>query len=208
MQELINVIPFLDVAIILILLFFLYIGWNQGVPRVLMVLGSIYTGFLLAAVYYHLFAQVLSGALSLDNRFVADLLSFIILDILVTVVMLALLMTLYGHIEIKGRAAIFDKLGGATLGMLTAVLVMGILIAFLRVPYEANKQRINPAAEMPVFQVFNNGYEKSALAPSFLSTMPFLMSSVTPMLPQQVREKGAVPLLESIITRPVAATNP
>lgn len=205
MRELIDAIPMLDIVIIGLLLFFLYVGWNQGVPRLLMVLGSIYSGFLLAAVYYHLFAKVLAEAFSIESGFVADLVSFLVIDVFVTIVMLALLMTLYGHVEVKGRAAIFDKLGGSVLGLLTAVLVTGILIAFLRVPYEANKKKINAAADMPAFQVFNSGYEKSALANSFLSTMPVLMSSVTPLLPEQTRQKGAVPLLESIITSPVIA---
>lgn len=206
MRELMNLIPILDITIIMLLLFFVYVGWNQGVPRLLMAIGAIYTGFLLAAVYYHLVATALAGTFNISSSFVADLLSFIVVDVLVTIVMLALLMTLYGHIVIKGRAAIFDKLGGAALGMVTAVLALGILTAFLRIPYEANRQKINPAADMPLFQVFNNGYEKSALAPSLINTMPLLMSSIKPMLPQQTREKGAVPLLESIVSRPVAST--
>jgi uncharacterized membrane protein required for colicin V production len=201
MRELLNLIPFMDIAIVGLLLFFLYIGWNQGVPRLLIVLGAIYTGFLLAAVYYHLFAVTLMSILDIRSMFIADLLSFLILDVLVTVLMLALLLSLFGHVEIKGRAAIFDKIGGAMLGLFAGVLVVGILTVLLRVPYEANKTKTNAAVQMPVVQVFNQSYEKSALPPVFMKAAPLLMSSVTPLLPEKVQQKGAIPLFQSIMAR-------
>src|SRR4051794_19708753 len=140
MRELIQMIPYLDLAILALILFFLYLGWNHGTPRLLMVIGAIYTGFLLAAIYYHLFGVMLAGFLNLKSMFVADLLSFLVLDVLVTALMLALLMSLFGHIEIRNRLAVFDKILGTVLGFLAGVLVVGILITILRVPYEANKQ--------------------------------------------------------------------
>ncbi len=201
MRELLNLIPFLDISIVVILLFFLYIGWNHGVPRLLMVLGAVYTGFLLAAVYYHLFAVTLMGLFKIRSMFIADLLSFLILDALVTVLMLALLMSLFGHVEIRGRAAVFDKTGGAVLGLLAGVLIIGILTVLLRVPYEANKTKTNAAAQMPVVQLFNQSYEKSTLPPIFMKAAPLLFSSIVPLLPDKIQEKGAVPLFQSIVAR-------
>jgi uncharacterized membrane protein required for colicin V production len=197
MRELINAIPFFDIVIIGLLLLFLYLGWANGTPRLLMVIGSVYTGLLLAAVYYHLFAVLLAQFLNIKSMFVADLLSFIALMVLVTIVMLALLFSLFGHIEVKSRMAVFDKITGTVLGLLAGVLVVGILVTLLRVPYESNK--MNSVTEMPAVQVFNNGYEKSALSPFFLKGAPFLLASMRPMLPPQVQAKGAVPLLESIV---------
>ena len=72
MRELIQIIPYLDLTIIALLFFFLYLGWNHGTPRLLMVIGSIYTGFLLSAIYYHLFAVMLTGFFKLQSVFVAD----------------------------------------------------------------------------------------------------------------------------------------
>jgi uncharacterized membrane protein required for colicin V production len=197
MRELINAIPFFDIVIIGLLLLFLYLGWANGTPRLLMVIGSIYTGLLLAAVYYHLFAVLLAQFLNIKSMFVADLLSFIALMVLVTIVMLALLFSLFGHIEVKSRMAVFDKITGTVLGLLAGVLVVGILVTLLRVPYESNK--MNSVTEMPAVQVFNNGYEKSALSPFFLKGAPYLLASMKPMLPPQVQARGAVPLLEGIV---------
>ena len=201
MRELIQIIPYLDLTIIGLLFFFLYLGWNHGTPRLLMVIGSIYTGFLLSVIYYHLFAVMLMGFFKLQSVFVADLISFLALDVLITVLMLALLLSLFGHIEIRNRLAIFDKILGTILGLLAGVLVVGILITMLRVPYEANKQKLNAASDMPVVQLFNQGYEKSMLAPFFLKGAPYFLYSIKPLLPAQVQGKGAVPLLESIVAQ-------
>jgi uncharacterized membrane protein required for colicin V production len=201
MRELLNILPYLDATIVVLLLFFLYIGWNGGVPRLLMVIGSIYTGFLLAAVYYHLLAVTLMGAFNIRSMFVADLLSFLVLDVLVTILMLALLLSLFGHIEIKGRLAVFDKLGGTVLGFFAGLLVISILMTLLRVPYQASNGSVNAAADMPVVKVFNQAYEKSALSPYFIQAAPLLMRSVTPMLPAEVQQRGAVPLLQGIVAQ-------
>ncbi|HET9493754.1 MAG TPA: CvpA family protein [Chloroflexia bacterium] len=197
MRELINAIPFFDIVIIGLLLLFLYLGWANGTPRLLMVIGSIYTGLLLASVYYHLFAVLLAQFLNIRSMFVADLLSFIALTVLITIVMLALLFSLFGHIEVKSRMAVFDKITGTVLGLLAGVLVVGILVTLLRVPYESNK--VNSVNEMPAVQVFNNGYEKSMLAPVFVRGAPYFLASMKPMLPPQVQARGAVPLLESFV---------
>lgn len=201
MRELIQLIPYLDIAIVVMVIFFVYIGWVHGTPRILMVIGSVYTGFLLAAIYYHLFAVTLLTFFNLNSIFTAELISFIVLDVLVTALMLALLFNLFGHVEVKNRLAVFDKILGSILGMLSGVLVVGILITMLRVPYEANKQRLNSTSEMPVVQLFNQGYEKSALASYFIKGAPYFLYSIKPLLPPQIQQKGAVPLLESIMAQ-------
>src|SRR4249919_353954 len=117
MRELLQIIPYLDVVIIALLLFFIYLGWNFGTPRLLMVIGAIYTGFLLSAIYYHLFAVMLINIFHIQSVFIAELISFLALDVLVTVLMLALLLSLFGHVEIRNRLAIFDKLFGTLLGL-------------------------------------------------------------------------------------------
>jgi hypothetical protein len=52
---------------------------------------------------------------------------------------------------------------------------------------------------MPVVQLFNQGYEKSMLSPFFIKGAPYFLQTLKPMLPPQVQEKGAVPLLESLV---------
>jgi uncharacterized membrane protein required for colicin V production len=197
MRELINIIPFFDIIIVALLLLFLYLGWANGTPRLLMVIGSIYTGLLLASVYYHLCAVMLSQFFGIKSMFVADLISFITLTVLITILMLALLFSLFGHVEIKSRMAVFDKITGSVVGMLAGVMVVGILVTVLRVPYEGNK--VNSVTEMPAVQMFNSGYERSTLSPLFLKGAPYLLASMKPMLPPQVQARGAVPLLESIV---------
>lgn len=199
MRELIALIPFLDIFIIVLLLFFIYLGWNHGIPRLLMVVAAVYTGFLLASIYYHLFAVTLVRVFNIKSMFAADLISFLLLHVLITVLMLALLLTLFSHIEIKGRAAVFDKLAGSLLGLFAGVMAVAILVTLLRVPFQTSA--VNTVVDMPAAQLFNNGYEKSALAPYFTRATPLLMRSVVPMLPPEMQERGAVPLLASIMAQ-------
>jgi uncharacterized membrane protein required for colicin V production len=204
MKELLAVIPYLDVTIVVLLLFFLYIGWMQGVPRLLMAVGALYTGFLLAAVYYHLFAVSLSNFFQAKLTPITDLIAFFILFVAISVLMFALLLSLFGHIEVKGKAAIFDKLGGSVMGLFTGVLIISILVTILRIPYSETNKSIIDVKSMPVVEFFNGGYEKSALAPTFLRAAPILVWSVTPLLPTEAQEKGGVPLLSSLITEGTA----
>ncbi len=201
MRELLNVIPFLDIIIVLLLFASLLVGWTQGIPRLVMIAGALYTGFLLASVYYHLFAVSLASMFKIQSGFVADLVSFALLDVLVTLLMVALLLSLFGHVEVKGRAAVFDKVLGSVMGLLVGVFVIGILITLLRVPFEANQTKLNSSADMPIIQMFNSNYEKSTLAGNFMRTTPILMSSVVPLLPADARDRGTVPLLASIIVQ-------
>ena len=201
MRELLEMIPYLDLTIFVLILFFVYLGWTHGTPRQLMVIGSVYTGFLLSAIYYHLFALTLVSFFNLKSMFTAELISFLLLDVVVTSLMLALLFNLFGHVEVKNRMAVFDKTFGAMAGLATGVLVVGILVTLLRVPYEANKQKMNATSEMPVMQLFNQGYEKSILSPLLVRGAPYFLQTLKPMLPPQIQEKGAVPLLESIVAQ-------
>ena len=201
MNELLAVIPFLDIIIVLLLFASLLVGWMQGMPRLIMIAGALYTGFLLASVYYHLFAVSLAGVFNIQSGFVADLVSFAVLDVLVTLLMVALLLSLFGHIEVKGRAAVFDRILGSVMGLFVGVFVIGILMTLLRVPFEANQTKLNSSADMPIIQMFNSNYEKSTLAPNFIRTTPILMSSVMPLLPPDARDRGTVPLLASIIVQ-------
>lgn len=199
MSELLAVIPFLDIIIVLLLFASLLVGWTQGMPRLMMIAGALYTGFLLASVYYHLFAVSLASVFNIHSGFVADLVSFAILDVFVTLLMVALLLSLFGHVEIKGRAAVFDRILGSVMGLFVGVFVIGILMTLLRVPFEANQTKLNSSADMPIIQMFNSNYEKSTLAANFIRTTPILMSSVMPLLPPDARDRGTVPLLASII---------
>jgi uncharacterized membrane protein required for colicin V production len=201
LKEFIDHIPFIDLAIIGVLAFFIYLGWTHGMPRLAMVTGALYTGFLLASIYYHLFAVALARTFNFRLSFASDVIAFLVLDALVSVLMIGLLFSLFGHIEIGGKLAIFDKVGGTIGGFLSGLLIVGVLVALLRVPYEANKETLNVGSQMPVIQLFNDGYEKAFLAPVFIKTAPVLMSTVTPLLPREAKEAGAVPLLESIVSQ-------
>src|SRR6187399_1766312 len=99
MRELLEMIPYLDLTIFVLILFFVYLGWTHGTPRQLMVIGAVYTGFLLSAIYYHLFALTLVSFFNLKSMFTAELISFLLLDVVVTSLMLALLFNLFGHVE-------------------------------------------------------------------------------------------------------------
>ncbi|MDQ3705659.1 MAG: CvpA family protein [Chloroflexota bacterium] len=199
MQDVINFIPFMDLGIIALVLFFMFVGWKQGLTRMIITVGALYTGFLLASVYYHLFAVVLANMLKDRVDMTFDLIAFVMLDTLISALMLALLLNLFGHIEIKGRAMVFGKMGGLVAGLVAGVFIVGSLVTLLRVPAVSNTEKLNDTVNLPVVQVFNNGYARSALAPNIVKAAPFVIRTASPFLPPRERAKGAVPLLQSML---------
>ncbi|HEX8231151.1 MAG TPA: CvpA family protein [Chloroflexia bacterium] len=199
MQEFINFIPFMDLGIIALVLFFMFVGWKQGLPRMLITMGALYTGFLLASVYYHLFAVVLANMLKDRADMTFDLIAFVVIDTVISGLMLVLLLNLFGHIEIKGRAVIFGKMGGLVAGLVAGAFIVGSLVTLLRVPAVSFAEKMNDTVNLPVVQVFNNGYDRSALAPNIVKAAPFVIRTASPFLPPKERAKGAVPLLQSML---------
>lgn len=198
MQQVVDLIPFLDLTITAMLAFFMYVGWKQGLPRLLLTLGALYTGFLLASVYYHLFAVMLANIFKIWPDFTTDLIAFILLDAVVTGLMLVLLINLFGHIEIMGRAMVFGKVGGMLTGLVAGAFTAGILVTLMRAPVIANQTKQNAAVNLPAVVVFGNGYNRSLIAPNLMKAAPFMLRTVAPLLPPDVKDKGAVPLLQSV----------
>ncbi len=198
MKELVDHLPIIDLIIVGLLSFFMYVGWRQGLPKLAMTLGALYAGFLLASIYYHLFAMTIGKAFNIKAGFLTDFIGFVALDFMITLLMLVLLLGLFGHIKIKGRWAIFDRIGGSLLGFSAGLLILGIAITLLRVPHEANKQKLDTDSGIPAVELFNMGYTSSSLAPVFVKGAPYLVASTAPMLPPDVHEKGTVPLLEGL----------
>ena len=204
MQQVIDFIPFLDLGITALVLFFMFVGWKQGLPRMVITVGALYIGFLIASVYYHLFAVVLANMLKDRADMTFDLVSFVVIDALVSGLMLALMLNLFGHIEIKGRAVIFGKMGGLVAGLVAGAFILGSLVTLLRVPADSYAEKMNDTVNLPVVQVFNNAYARSALAPNIVKAAPLVIRTAAPFLPPKERAKGAVPLLQSMLNN----TNP
>lgn len=199
MQQVIDLIPFLDVTILGFVIFFMVVGWKQSMPRMVITIAALYTGFLLATIYYHLFAVVLANMLQDRPDLTFDLIAFVILDAVISSLMLALLLNLFGHIEVKGRAVVFSKIGGAFLGVVAGAFIIGSLVTLLRVPATSYAEKMNDTVDLPVVQVFNNSYDRSALAPNIVKAAPFVLRTVSPFLPETERSRGAVPLLQSMV---------
>lgn len=199
MRELINVIPFFDVISTVLLAFFIYVGWKHGTPKALLIIASIYTGFLLASIYYHLTALFLVKMFGLSKGFASDLIGFITFDLLVSLLMVALLLNLFSHVKIGGKLMVFDRIMGALLGLVAGGIVISIFVTMMKVPYEDNKQNVDVARDLPLMQLFNSEYNKSILAPRFVLAAPLLATSVKPMLPPEAQKKGAVPLLAGAV---------
>jgi uncharacterized membrane protein required for colicin V production len=197
-KELIDHIPFIDVIIVGLLATFVWLGWKHGLPRMVMTIGAMYAGFLLASIYYHLFGSAIARAFNMKVGFVSDFFGFLGLDVAITLLLMVLMFSLFGHVSIKGHWAILDRALGSVSGLLTGLLIVALSVTMLRLPYEANKQLFDPDSVLPAAKLFNQGYAQSALAPQFMKTAPYINVSVRPLLPLEVRDKGAVPLMESV----------
>lgn len=206
MQQVIDLIPFVDLGIALIVGFFIYTGWKQGTPRLLLIVGALYSGFLLASVYYHFFATLIGNTFKARANFTLDLVAFIALFAAVSGLMTFLLSNLFGHLQVRGRAMVFGKLFGAFLGLLAGAFIVAVVTMLLRAPVIANETRANDAVNSPVVIAFGNGYARSMLAPNVMKAAPIVLKAFVPALPAAVKDKGAVPLLQSVAQTNTAST--
>src|SRR3954453_4037026 len=76
LKDLIDHIPFVDLMIVGVLVFFIYLGLKNCLPKLLLTVGAIYTGFLLASIYYHLFGMTLQKMFHMKNPFMANFAGF------------------------------------------------------------------------------------------------------------------------------------
>jgi uncharacterized membrane protein required for colicin V production len=125
-----------DIILFLIIVGFAFLGFTKGTVKLFIILASIYLGFIIAAIYYLPVADLVHNLFNISLSKVAQIIAFLLINVVVALVLSILLFQFFGHIEIQGRAgACIDRPIGMLLGFATGILFTAILVILLEVPY-------------------------------------------------------------------------
>jgi hypothetical protein len=132
-----------------------------------------------------------------DDVVVAGAVSFFLLNTIISLLVGFFLFSFLGHFEIRGRyGSCADKPIGMMLGFIAGLVIAGILITLISVPYElANKVPL-PAQEGEIGGILHVWYVDSIFAsPIRDKIMPFVVGLIQPILP------GGAPDILTGVTR-------
>jgi uncharacterized membrane protein required for colicin V production len=172
-----------DIILFLIIVGFAFLGFTKGTVKLFIILASIYLGFIIAAIYYLPVADLVHNLFNISLSKVAQIIAFLLINVVVALVLSILLFQFFGHIEIEGRAgACIDRPIGMLLGFLTGILFTAILVILLEVPYNLYEDLRLAGDQAPLLGILHDWFSNSLLAPVLINGLPILMGSISPLL--------------------------
>ncbi len=181
--DILRAIHVLDIILFLMIVGFAFLGFTRGALKLFFIVASIYLGFVIGAIYYLPAAQLLEKVLRLAPSTVTQILAFVLLDALVSVLLIVLLFQFFGHMEIEGRVgACVDRPIGMLLGFGAGILLAAILVILLEVPYDLNTELQATGTSAPYMILFHDWYANSYLGPVLVRGLPYLLASMAPLL--------------------------
>ena len=134
----------IDAAIVIIFLYFIVTAFSAGFIREIIGMAATLAGVVLAGLLYDEVASTLLG--SIDNETTADVISFLIIFVGITVAGQLLALLVHPAITVL-QLGIFDQLLGAAFGAVKALIVVEmLLILFVTYPRYDLDQRIDDSA--------------------------------------------------------------
>jgi uncharacterized membrane protein required for colicin V production len=200
--EILKIMHVMDLVIAAIILGAAMVGFAKGTLKVLMVIAAVLVGFVVASIFYGAFSGLLAPFFHLDmsqrnDKVVADAVSFFLLNTIIALLVGFLLFSFLGHLEVRGRyGSCADKPIGMILGFIAGLVIAGILITLISVPYELSGKVNLPPQQGEIGSILHVWYVDSILAsPIRDKIMPFVVSLLTPIMP------GGAPDILTGITR-------
>lgn len=128
----------MDIVLFLTIVGFAFLGFSRGTMKLLIILGSLYFGFILGAIYYRPFAEgVIRNVFHFSLTKISEIVAFLLINSLVSILLIVLLYQFFGHIEVHGRVgACVDRPIGMLLGFAAGIMLTSIIVVLLEVPYE------------------------------------------------------------------------
>lgn len=200
--DILKILHLMDLVIAALILGTAMVGFAKGTFKVLLVFAAVLAGFVVASIFYSAFSGFLAPFFHLDmtaqdDRVVADSVSFFLLNTIVALLIGFFLFSFFGHYEIRGRyGSCADKPIGMMLGFIAGLVIAGILITLLSVPYELSSKVNLPPQEGEIGGILHVWYVDSILAsPIRDKIMPFVVDLLQPLMP------GGAPDILTGITR-------
>ncbi|MEA2676579.1 MAG: Colicin production protein [Chloroflexota bacterium] len=176
-----------DVAIVVLLIVFLLIGFFRGALRQLLALGAWLVAFVVAAQARNFLAEWLIGQEPDFSLQYADMLSFLVIFLVLLVALLAIIELSGRTITVSNKAFVEEVVGGAAL-LLVGVLAVSGVIFILATYYAAPGQF---TADVDLVRQLNTALGDSKIAGVLRDTVVVWMQSLLgPLLPPDVRTFG------------------
>ncbi len=175
------VIPWLDIFLGLLFVGLIALGFWQGLLKELWFLVSLYLAVVLASLYGDYVGLMIGREIGGGGgpTGVASAWGFFIILVLATAIFYSIIYALVGHVHIQSRLLVLDKIGGITLGVVTAFVV----VSFSAFIVNALLAYMPPTTEWAFVGVLKSQRVASPLLQLFISTRPVVMGAVTPLLP-------------------------
>ena len=169
-------VSWLDVVMVLMLVGSIGFGFHQGLLRQLVLLLAIYVATVAAAQYYEQFTGVLlvyfTSSVEVDRA-----VSFLTLTVAFTLMSTWLIWSAYRQTKLPS-VVMLDEVGGATLGGLIGVFVIGLTLSLTQYATQAPWPDGNPVKEL-----LHTGLVNSSLDVLFRSSLPLIQAAIHPWLP-------------------------
>lgn len=180
--SLLSYIPWLDIFLALLFLGLVVLGFWQGMLKEIWLLLSLYLGTIVASLYGDyvgsLFRQQI-GSQGPEAERIASAWGFFIALILSTAIFFTILYLLVGHLRLRASLLALDKIGGTTLGLVSAFAITA-LIAFALKALLDNIE----VPEWPFVVVLQRQAPTSLLLNLFDSTRSTLLATFRFWLPE------------------------
>ena len=179
----------LDLIIFAVTLGLALFGFSKGTVKLGMVSVAILTGFIAASFAYAPFSQIIGPLFNLQpaakqsDKLVAEPISFFLVNVIVALLIGFLLFSFWGHIEFRGRlGGCLDKPAGMLLGFIAGLLIAGIVVSLISVPYEI-AQSVGIESQGRAGEILHDWYADSFLAkPVRTEIMPYFLAMISPIL--------------------------
>lgn len=173
-------LSWLDVAMVVTLVASIGFGFHQGLLRQLLLLLAIYVATVLSAQYHEVLAGIIKTAIPSSSLEVARIVAFVTLGVATTLVVTWAVWRAYRETRLPS-VFVLDRVGGAALGGLIGVIIIGITIPLLRYALQA------PWPEGSAIKyALHVGFLNSSLEALFLSPLPLIQTTLAPWLPSGI----------------------
>lgn len=170
-------LSWLDMAMVVTLVASIGIGFHQGLLRQILLLIAMYVATVLSAQYHEFFAGIIKTAIPSTSMELARVVAFAMMGVVTTLVITFAIWRAYRETRLPS-VFVLDRVGGAALGGLIGVIIIGITIPLLRYALQA------PWPEgSGIRYALHVGFLNTALEPLFLSPLPLILTTLAPWLP-------------------------
>jgi uncharacterized membrane protein required for colicin V production len=173
----VGIFNWFDVVIFLVVAGGLLVGYSQGLLRQVVGLAALYLATIVATQYYIPFSNFIYGMLFLNPSRFVNVVSFLVIFFGISALINVLAADAYQMTKLKLFPTI-DQLGGAFLGLVTTVILLGLFIPILQFVSVEPLPYIDSVRATLV-----DGIANSRFVPAFLAIRHDLLNTIAPWLP-------------------------